>query len=235
MAPEYQASPEALNAALRNRREADERAAKARPDQIGAPRTSAASPGQQIGGYELLEPIGAGGMGEVWLARHALLRRLVAIKLMRPDTPEVASAIGAETALKRFAREAQATGALRSPHTIEVYDFGTAADGTWYYAMELLDGLSLATLVERFGPLPPERVVYLLRQVCDSLSEAHQRGFIHRDIKPSNIFTCKRGLAHDFVKVLDFGLVKAVSGEGTVGVDRQAIHLPSGDGCGNQL
>ncbi|HWA56570.1 MAG TPA: serine/threonine-protein kinase, partial [Gemmatimonadales bacterium] len=111
--------------------------------------------------------------------------------------------------IERFRREAEASASLRSPHTISLYDFGVSSDGTFFFVMELLDGLDLESLVQRFGPLEPARVVYLLRQACESLAEAHSRGLIHRDIKPSNIFTCRMGLAVDFVKVLDFGLVKA--------------------------
>ena len=109
---------------------------------------------------------------------------------------------------KRFEREAQATATLRSPHTIVVYDYGVAADGTFHYVMELLDGYSLQTLVARFGPLPPERAVHMLIQACHSLAEAHAAGMVHRDIKPANLFACRLGLEVDFVKVLDFGLVK---------------------------
>jgi serine/threonine-protein kinase len=116
--------------------------------------------------------------------------------------------------IERFRREAEAAASLRSPHTISLYDFGVAQDGTFFLVMELLDGLDLETLVERFGPVPPERAVHLLRQTCDSLAEAHSRGLVHRDIKPSNIFTCRMGLDVDFIKVLDFGLVKAVGEEG---------------------
>jgi serine/threonine-protein kinase len=109
----------------------------------------------------------------------------------------------------RFEREAQATATLRSTHTIDLYDFGVTEEGSFYYVMELLDGLNLKELVERFGPVSAGRAVYLLRQVCHSLGEAHDRGMIHRDIKPANIFACRLGPDHDFVKVLDFGLVKA--------------------------
>ncbi len=164
-----------------------------------------------MGSYQLAERIGAGGMGEVWKAKHRLLARRAAIKLIH------AEALGADpgaqqTAIRRFEREAQATAALSSPHTIELYDFGLSADGTFYYVMELLDGVDLKTLVERYGPLPGERVIHILRQACHSLHDAHASGMVHRDIKPANIFTCRRGQEFDFVKVLDFGLV-AASGE----------------------
>jgi serine/threonine-protein kinase len=143
-------------------------------------------------------------MGEVWRASHKLLARQAAIKLIRPD------ALGGDSRelSRRFEREARATAALRSPHTVDVYDFGTTEDGTFYYVMELLDGYDGETLVDRFGPLPPERTVFLLTQACHSLAEAHEGGMIHRDIKPANLYSCRYGLDFDFVKVLDFGLVK---------------------------
>jgi serine/threonine-protein kinase len=115
----------------------------------------------------------------------------------------------ARTTLARFEREAQATASLRSVHTIEIYDFGITDDGVFYYVMELLDGLDLENLVKQFGPIPAGRTINLLRQACDSLAEAHGQGLIHRDIKPANIFTCRMGRAYDFVKILDFGLVKS--------------------------
>ena len=111
--------------------------------------------------------------------------------------------------LRRFEREAQVTAQLRSPHTVELWDFGQAGDGGFYYVMELLDGMDLDALVNRFGPVPPERAIHLLRQVCHSLTEAESKGLVHRDIKPSNLFTCRYGGDHDFVKVLDFGIVKS--------------------------
>jgi serine/threonine-protein kinase len=163
---------------------------------------------QQLGSYQLVRRIGAGGMGEVWQARHQLLRRPAAIKLIRPEMLGGTEARAPREVLRRFEREAQATAALRSPHTVELYDFGVAPDGTFYYVMELLEGFDLKTLVERFGPLPAPRAVHLLRQVCHSLEDAHRSGLVHRDVKPANIFTCRRGLDCDFVKVLDFGLVK---------------------------
>jgi serine/threonine-protein kinase len=147
-------------------------------------------------------------MGEVWKAKHRLLVRPAAIKLIRKE------ALGSEeqavrTAVRRFEREAQATAALRSPHTIELYDFGVTEEGTFYYVMELLDGLDLKRLIERYGPVPAARALHILHQACHSLHDAHQAGMVHRDIKPANIFTCRQGQDFDFVKVLDFGLVAA--------------------------
>jgi len=162
---------------------------------------------ESLGSYRLEELLGRGGMGEVWRAKHRLLARRAAIKLVRPE------ALGGErgnrdAVLTRFEREAQTTASLSSPHTIDLYDFGVSEGGRFYYVMELLDGYDAAELVQRFGPMPAERVVYLLQQVCESLGEAHAAGLIHRDIKPSNIYICRYGRAFDFVKVLDFGLVK---------------------------
>ena len=162
---------------------------------------------RDIGSYELLQKLGEGGMGEVWMARHRLLARPAAIKLIRADL------LGADersraTLVRRFEREARDTAALGSPHTVDIYDFGVAEGGSFYYVMELLEGESLEAHVQRFGPLEVARAVYLLRQVCHSLSEAHARGLVHRDIKPANIFVCRLGHDDDFVKVLDFGLVK---------------------------
>jgi serine/threonine protein kinase len=148
-------------------------------------------------------------MGEVWRARHRLLARPAAIKLMRAEVVGGSSPERQTELHARFEREAQTTASLRSPHTIELYDFGVAGDGAFYYVMELLDGFTLDSLVERFGPVSPERAVHLLMQVCHSLGEAHASGLVHRDIKPANIFVCRNGREVDFVKVLDFGLVKA--------------------------
>ena len=169
---------------------------------------------RELGSYRLEEPLGKGGMGEVFRATHQMLARPAAVKLIRPEILGSSSPGAARVIVERFRREAEAAASLRSPHTISLYDFGVANDGTFFFVMELLDGLDLETLVERFGPVPPERCVYLLRQVCESLQEAHSRGLVHRDIKPSNIFTCRLGLQVDFVKVLDFGLVKAVNDGG---------------------
>jgi tRNA A-37 threonylcarbamoyl transferase component Bud32 len=163
---------------------------------------------QEVGSYKLTELLGRGGMGDVWIAEHQMLARPAAIKLIRPEALG-ANEAGARVVEERFKREAKATATLRSTHTVELYDFGITDDGAFYYVMELLDGLDLATLVGRFGPLPAERVVHLLRGVCHSLGEAHEHGLVHRDIKPANVFTCRLGPDLDFVKVLDFGLVKA--------------------------
>jgi eukaryotic-like serine/threonine-protein kinase len=157
----------------------------------------------ELGQYILEEKIGGGGMGEVWRARHRLLIRPAAIKLIRPQTSG-----DAELLHRRFEREARATASLKSPHTVQLYDFGATEDGRLYYVMELLEGLDLDTLVRQYGPLPPERVVHILRQVCSSLQDAHQNGLVHRDIKPANVVVSRAGTTFDFAKVLDFGLVK---------------------------
>jgi serine/threonine-protein kinase len=162
---------------------------------------------REIGSYEMLERIGEGGMGQVWRARHRLLARPAAIKLIRPELVAANASLQSDT-VRRFEREAQETARLGSVHTIDVYDYGITEDGDFYYVMELLDGISLDRYVKQFGPMPPGRVVYLLRQACHSLAEAHDRGLIHRDIKPANLFMCRLGPDDDFVKVLDFGLVK---------------------------
>jgi len=162
---------------------------------------------RELGSYRLLERLGQGGMGEVWRARHHLLARPAAIKLIRPLAAP--SILGSETA-SRFEREAQAIASLRSPHTVNLFDFGIADDGTFYYVMELLDGLDAERIVNRFGPMPVGRVIHVVRQVCHSLSEAESISLVHRDIKPANIILCRYGEDYDFVKVLDFGIVKAI-------------------------
>ena len=162
---------------------------------------------RELGSYELGELLGKGGMGEVYRATHRMLARPAAIKLIRPEVLRGA-AEDVELAMRRFRREAEAAANLRSPHTVEVYDFGVTDAGTLYYVMELLDGLDLETLVREHGPLPARRVVHIVQQVCDSLEEAHERGLVHRDIKPANIHVGRIGMQDDFVKVLDFGLVK---------------------------
>jgi serine/threonine-protein kinase len=163
---------------------------------------------RKLGQYRLKQRLGAGGMGEVYLAEHALLRRPCAIKLIRPERA------GDPSTLRRFEREVQATAALTHPNTVEIFDYGHAADGTFYYVMEYLPGLSLENVVERHGPLPPERAVHLLRQVCGALQEAHAIGLIHRDVKPGNVLVCERGGRHDVVKLLDFGLVRIAAESG---------------------
>jgi serine/threonine-protein kinase len=162
---------------------------------------------RELGSYRLVEWLGQGGMGEVWRAEHRLLARPAAVKLIHPRFlgPDAGTV---HTMIARFEREAQTTATLQSPHTVEVYDYGTTEDGTFYYVMELLEGIDLQDLVQRFGPQPPARVVHILRQACGSLSEAHRRGLVHRDVKPANLYLCERAFEHDFVKVLDFGLVK---------------------------
>jgi serine/threonine-protein kinase len=182
---------------------------------------------RELGSYRLVKRLGEGGMGEVWRAEHRMLARPAAIKLIRP-MPGVSEA-QSRLLLRRFEREAQATALMRSPHTLELYDFGVAADGTFYYVMELLDGFDLDDLVGRFGPVPPERTLHFLRQVCDSLAEAHDAGLIHRDIKPANLYTCRYGRDVDFIKVLDFGLVKQ-GGVAEEGADKLSAEHHSAGG-----
>jgi eukaryotic-like serine/threonine-protein kinase len=167
----------------------------------------------ELGGYQLVEQLGKGAMGEVWRAKHASLLRPAAIKLMRRELMSSLGNTGRNELIQRFQREVQSTATLSSPHTIEVFDFGQAADGSPYYVMELLNGLDVETLVKTYGPQPAERVVWLLQQICSSLAEAHHRGLIHRDIKPANIYVCAVGMEVDFVKVLDFGLVRDLNTE----------------------
>lgn len=168
---------------------------------------------REMGSYILGERIGAGGMGEVWQATHRFLARPAAIKLIKPEVLGAMTKAQGEVLVQRFRREAQAAAMLRSPHTIHLYDFGVTSDGTFYYVMELLNGMDLQTLVAKHGALPPARVIFLLQQACESLAEAHQRGLVHRDIKPGNIQVCRMGQYSDWVKVLDFGLVKSQAGE----------------------
>jgi serine/threonine-protein kinase len=162
---------------------------------------------RELGSYRLIERLGQGGMGEVWRASHQLLAREAAIKFIRPESIAGISAEASRTMVQRFELEARATASLTSAHTIDLFDFGVADDGAFYYIMELLEGLDCDRLVRRFGALPPSRAVHLLAQVCESLEEAHEKGLIHRDVKPANIYVCRSGVRCDFVKVLDFGLV----------------------------
>jgi len=166
---------------------------------------------RELGSYQLGDLLGRGGMGEVYKAKHRMLARPAAIKLIRAEMLGAADEETARLAITRFRREAEAAANLRSQHTVELYDFGVTAEDTLYLVMEFLDGMDLETLVREKGPLSPGRVSYILRQVCDSLEEAHSYGLVHRDIKPANIHLGRVGRKHDFVKVLDFGLVKAVA------------------------
>jgi hypothetical protein len=165
---------------------------------------------KQLGQYTLEEKIGVGGMGVVYRARHALMRRDTAIKLLLPDRATPAS-------IERFEREVHLTCRLTHPNTIQVYDYGHTPEGIFYYAMEFLQGLNLHDLVARYGVLPEGRVIHILVQICDSLAEAHAMGLIHRDIKPGNVFLCERGGQPDCVKVLDFGLVREYGAEKSAG------------------
>jgi DNA-binding NtrC family response regulator len=162
--------------------------------------------GLPLGHYRLMEKLGEGGMGEVWRARHQLLARPCAIKLIRPDL----LGENREAATERFRLEARTIARLSSPNTVRLYDFGVSETGSFYFVMELLTGMDLSSLVQRFGPLPPARAVAVLRQACRSLGEAHAAGLLHRDIKPQNLFLCRLGLDVDVVKLLDFGLVKSL-------------------------
>ena len=166
---------------------------------------------REMGSYQLGERLGRGGMGEVYKATHRMLARPAAIKLIRPEMLGAGDPAGAQRAVSRFRREAEAAANLRSPHTVELYDFGVTDDQTLYFVMELLEGMDLEFLVRQHGPVPASRVAHILRQVCASLAEAHASGLVHRDIKPANIHVGRLGLVYDFVKVLDFGLVKPIA------------------------
>jgi serine/threonine-protein kinase len=168
--------------------------------------------GLPLGHYRLMEKLGEGGMGEVWRARHQLLARPCAVKLIKPDLLNESKR---EAATERFQLEARAIARLSSPNTVRLYDFGVSETGSFYFVMELLTGMDLASMVHRFGPLPPERVVAVLRQACRSLGEAHAAGLLHRDIKPQNMFLSRLGVDYDVLKVLDFGLVKSLDEKST--------------------
>ena len=157
---------------------------------------------RQLGPYTLHELIGSGGMGDVYLAEHQLLKRKCAIKLIKRDKASD------RRMLARFEREVKSTALLTHCNTVQVYDYGRTPNGTFYYAMEYLQGLNLRQLVEQFGPQPAERVVHILRQICGALHEAHHCSLVHRDVKPSNIFLTERGHVYDVAKLLDFGLVR---------------------------
>ncbi|HYZ83336.1 MAG TPA: serine/threonine-protein kinase [Bryobacteraceae bacterium] len=184
---------------------------------------------KEMGSYRLEELIGKGGMGEVWRASHRLLARDAAVKLIRPDVLLAQPGREAAVAQRRFEQEARATASLKSPHTVELYDFGVTPDGNFYYVMELLVGVDLDSLVRRYGPVSPSRTVHILQQACRSLAEAHSIGLVHRDLKPTNVCLTKLGLDYDFVKVLDFGLVKrqAVDGESRMTMDGTTAGTPA--------
>jgi serine/threonine-protein kinase len=173
-----------------------------------------------VGSYRLASRLGSGGMGEVWLAKHRFLVRPAAVKLIRHD---VAPGAARDQFVRRFEREAHVTAALRSPHTVQLYDFGVNDSGSFYYVMEYLEGLDLHRVVTRFGPQPSERVIMLLRQACRSLAEAHGRGLVHRDIKPANVFVTRLGTEYDYVKILDFGVVKEQAGSDATMLSNQGI------------
>ena len=165
------------------------------------PRNEKGTTVRQLGQYELQEMVGKGGMGAVFRGTHQLLRRDVAIKVLEADNLSAKAA-------SRFEREVQMTARLRHPNTIDIYDYSRTDDGTFFYVMEFIEGITLQELVDQFGPQSPGRVIHLMLQICGSLAEAHQQGMIHRDIKPSNILVTARAGLYDMIKVLDFGLVK---------------------------
>lgn len=193
---------------------------------LGTAASAAGDEVRRLGSYRLTELLGRGGMGEVWRAEHALLARPAAIKLI--DLRGVSGEQGQDVrgAVTRFEQEARATASLTSPHTVRLYDYGVSREGTFFYVMELLDGLQLDALVRCFGPLSPARTVHLLRQLCESLAEAHGIGLVHRDVKPANVCVCRVGIRSDFVKVLDFGLVTAL-GRPSANAEEEIVGTPA--------
>jgi serine/threonine protein kinase len=187
-------------------------------DRLARGMRQAAQAAKQLGQYSLEEKIGAGAMGSVYRGHHAMLQRPTAVKLLEPS-------LTTQMNVARFEREVRLTSQLNHPNTIIVYDYGRSPDGVLYFAMEYLEGLSLETLVKRFGPQPDGRVILILRQVCGSLDEAHRMGLIHRDIKPQNIMLTRRGGLPDFAKLLDFGVAKAISGPEQLSLTTAGLHV----------
>src|SRR5258706_4395367 len=161
---------------------------------------------RKAGHYRLRRQIGSGGMANIYLAQHDLLKRPTAIKLLKPT-------VATDEMIARFEREVQLASTLSHPNTVEIFDFGRTRDGLFYYAMEYLDGLTVSQVLEKSGPLPVARTLHILRQVCAALAEAHGKGLVHRDIKPENIMICRHGGACDFVKILDFRPVNDINGQ----------------------
>lgn len=184
------------------------------------------SKAREMGSYQLGDLLKKGGMGEIYRATHTMLARPAAIKLIRPEMLGGQNGDDAQIAIKRFHREAEAAANLRSPHTVELFDFGVTEDQTLYFVMELLQGMDLETMVKKHGPLPAARVIHILCQACESLEEAHARGLVHRDIKPANIHVGHVGIHDDFVKVLDFGLVKSVAASSEVSLGTAVGRTP---------
>jgi eukaryotic-like serine/threonine-protein kinase len=160
--------------------------------------------GRRLGAYRLGKQIGEGGMANVYLAQHDLLKRPTAVKLLKP-------ARATDEMIARFEREVQLASSLSHPNTVEIFDYGRTRDGLFYYAMEYLEGMTVSELLQRESPVRVARVIHILQQVCAALAEAHARDIVHRDIKPENIMVCRHGGVYDFVKILDFGLVKHIS------------------------
>jgi serine/threonine protein kinase len=190
---------------------------------------------REMGSYQLGDLLKRGGMGEVYRATHTMLARPAAIKLIRPEMLGGDNGDDAQIAVKRFYREAEAAANLRSPHTVELFDFGVTEDQTLYFVMELLEGMDLESMVQKHGPLPAARVIHILCQACESLEEAHARGLVHRDIKPANIHVGHVGIRDDFVKVLDFGLVKSVAASSEVSLKSLDFGLVKSAAASSQL
>ena len=172
---------------------------------------------RRVGRYTLLREIGEGGMARVYLGRHALLKRPIAIKILKRQA--------SDELIKRFQREVQLASQLAHSNTVDIYDYGHTSAGEFYYVMEYVDGITLSEMVAREGPLPIGRIIYFVRQICSGLNRAHQQGLIHRDIKPENIMVCVRGGEYDVVKILDFGLVKSLNEEVTWDITRSVLHV----------